>query len=422
MLRSEHVIARLSRGRVVPHRLSTRDQRALDAADALAAVYEEHLGGPRSRLEAELAAKEEELGPRLDPRRGFKVVRALAKLLDEKAEWASPTDADPYHLRTRVFELASALPEPPAEEAGLLGAPTRGDVLARVAAETGVADPAAVMFADRRGAEVLASFGRPAPGDQILRYNVAQAQGVLYAARDLVLELWGPADARLVFHYVKDLGLIYNLQPTERGHRLRLDGPLSLFGPTRKYGLRLARLLPALLLTAPWRLAATVEWKGRDALLELDSDTTGMASHYLGPKAERDAGETREAFRRAWERARDTGGWELGEAAGILPFPERREALVPDFTLRHPASGAVAHLEMLGFWSRRNLVERAALLREASRRDERILVAASEKLGSSPETLAEAVEAGVIPFKEKLAVKDVLAKLQGGPSGGGSAG
>jgi predicted nuclease of restriction endonuclease-like RecB superfamily len=410
VLRGEHVIARLARGRLVPHRLSPEDGRVVEVAGELCDLYAAHLRGPRAGLEARISELEEELGPRLDARRGFRIVRALAKLLEELATWQAPTEADPYTIRTRVFELAAALPEPPAGEPGLLEAPTRDDVLLRVASETGLEDVAGLMYADRQGAQLLGAFDRPSPEGLIERYNVAQVQAVLYAAKVLVVDLGEGADARLVFHYVKKMGLIYRLEPTARGYRIHLDGPLSIFGGTRKYGLRLAKFLPGLLLTSPWRLSATVEWKGRDALLELDSEKNYLKSHYLGPKDAHEGDDVREAFVRAWERAKDTGGWRLLPGSGVLPFPELKTALVPDFTLKS-AAGETAHLEVLGFWSERNLIERAALLREARRRGHRVLVAASEKLGASPEALSEAVEGGVIPFKERLAVKDVLAAL-----------
>ena len=410
MLRSEHVMARLSRGKLVPHRLSPKDERVRGVVKALVDLHAAHTGKPRAQLERELSLIEEEFGPRLDPRRGFRIVRALSKLLEEKATWAFPTEADPYTLRTRVFELAAALPEPPAAEPGLLEAPTRDDVLSRVATETGIADPAALMYADRQGAQLLEGFEEPSPEGLIARYNVAQVQGVLYAARGLVVDLGEGADARLVFHYVKFLGLIYALEPTSRGYRLRLEGPLSIFGATRKYGLRLAKFLPGLLLTSPWRLSATVEWKGRDTTLEIDSETSDLESHYLGPREEHEADPVREAFVRAWERAKETGGWELEAGSVVLSFPERKAALVPDFTLMR--AGERVHLEVLGFWSERNLVERVSLLREARKRGHRVLVAVSERLGASSEALAGAVEGGVIPFKDRLAPKAVLAALK----------
>ena len=411
MLRSEHVMARLYRGRLVPHRLSPDDGRVLDVAGELCDLYAAHVGSPRSQLERELTLREEDLGPGLDARRGFRIVRALSKLLEERASWSAPTETDPYTLRTRVFELAAALPEPPAEEAGLLEAPTREDVLSQVALETGVEDPASSMYADRQSAQLLGEFDRPAPEELVRRYNVAQIQGVLYAARDLTVDLGADSDARLVFHYVKFLGLIYELEPLAAGYRINLDGPLSIFGATRKYGLRLAQFLPGLLLTSPWKLSANVDWKGRDAVLELDSETTGLETHYLGPKAEREATDVREAFVRAWERAKDTGDWKLERGADILPFPEKKTALVPDFTLRNEVTGEAVQLEILGFWSERKLVERVALLREAEGQGHRLLVAASERLGTSQEALSGAVEGGVVPFKDRLPAKAVLSAL-----------
>ncbi len=411
MLRSEHVMARLYRGRLVPHRLSPEDERVLDVATELCDLYAANVGSPRAGLERELALREEDLGPGLDARRGFRIVRALSKLLEERAAWGAPTESDPYTLRTRIFELSAALPEPPASERGLLEAPTREDVLAQVAQETGVENPEASMYADRQGAQLLGEFERPSPEQLVRRYNVAQIQGVLYAARDLVVDLAEDADARLVFHYVKLLGLIYELEPLAGGYRLRLDGPLSIFGATRKYGLRLAQFLPGLLLTSPWKLSANIDWKSRDAVLELDSKTTGLETHYLGPRAEREAGDVREAFVKAWDRARDTGEWELQRGAEILPFPEMKTALVPDFTLLNTVTGEIVQLEILGFWSERNLVERVALLREAEGRGHRLLVAASERLGSSQEALSGAVEGGVVPFKERLSARAVLSAL-----------
>lgn len=410
MLRSEHVMARLSRGRLVPHRLFEGDERVLPVASELCELYAGHVGKPRARLEAELSAKEEDLGPRLDARRGFRIVRALGKLLEERAEWTSPTGTDPYTLRTRIFELASSLPELPVSEPDLLEAPTRDDVLERVASETGLEDPAMLMYADRQSAQILSEFHKPGPEELIVRYNVAQTQGVLYAARELTVDLGEKADARLVFHYVKKMGLIHRIEPSGSGYRLHLDGPLSIFGSTRKYGLALAKFLPGLLLTSPWKLSATVEWKGRDALLELDSQKSGLTSHYLGPKHDEEQDEVREAFVKAWERAKDTGGWKLEESSEILPFPERQAALVPEFTLKNEA-GEVVHLEILGFWSKRSLVERAALLGEANRLGHRVLVAASENLGASEEALSEAVRAGVIPFKGRLPAKAVMERL-----------
>lgn len=102
----------------------------------------------------------------------------------------------------------------------------------------------------------------------------------------------------------------------------------------------------------------------------------------------------------------------------MLPFPERKAALVPDFTLRHTGTGEVVQLEILGFWSERNLLERVALLKDAEKQGHRVLVAASERLGASQEALSGAVEGGVVPFKDRLPAKAVLAALRGHEAAG----
>ena len=351
------------------------------------------------------------MGPRLDSRRGFKVVRALAKLLEERAGWTAPTEADPYTVRTRLFELAAAMPELPVSEPGLLDAASREQVVSQVANETGLQAPDAVMYADRQGAQILGEFDRPAADELVHRYNVAQVQGVLYSAREMAVDLEDSADARLVFHYVKFMDLIYRLETTPSGYRLHLDGPLSLFGSTRKYGLRLAKFLPGLLLTAPWKLSATVDWKGREAMLQLDSESSNLTSHYAGPKDYREGGDVREAFVKSWERARETGGWELRPGSGVLPLPELKAALVPDFTLKHTETEEEVYLEILGFWSERTLVDRVALIRAAEEKGYRVLIAASENLGTSPQVLAGSVSGAVIPFKNRLKVDAVLGAI-----------
>ena len=414
MLRGEHVMARHIRGELIPHHLSPENEKTLAVAGALCDLYAAHADAdyPRYQLEGALTAAEEEYGSWLDSRRGFKVVRSLAKLLEERSAWVSPTTADPYTVRTRLFELAAARPELPVEEPGLLDTATREDVLSQVSRETGLEDPAAAMYADRQGAQLLGEFEKPSPRELVERYNVAQVQGVLYSARDLVVDLGREADARLVFHYVKLLGLIYDLETTETGgYRILLDGPLSLFGSTRKYGLRLAKFLPGLLLTQPWKLQATVEWRGRDTLLKLDSRSSGLGSHYSGPKILREDDDgVREAFQKTWEKSRDTGGWKLETGKDILPVPQKKTALVPDFTFKH-SSGEITHLEILGFWSEKNLIDRLTLVREAGNRGHRVLVAASEKLGTSPDTLSEAAGGEIVPFKSRLDPKAVLVAL-----------
>ena len=279
-------MARLARGRVLPHRLSPEDGRTLEVAEELCGLYAGHTNGARSHLEKKLAEAEEELGPRLDPRRGFKIVRALAKLLEERAGWTDPTEADPYTVRTRLFELAAAMPELPVPEPGLLDAASREQVVSQVANETGLQAPDAVMYADRQGAQVLGEFDRPAADELVHRYNVAQVQGVLYSAREMTVDLGDPrrCPAGVPLRQVYGPHLpARDYVRAATGYTSTVRSPFSARPANTVSGWRSS--CRDLLLTAPWKLSATVDWKGRDAELQarLRRRPT-FRSHYAGPK------------------------------------------------------------------------------------------------------------------------------------------
>ncbi len=106
--------------------------------------------------------------------------------------------------------------------------------LERTAIETG-------LFADLKSEQRLVRFAEVTPERLLERYNVALAQGVLLRSSRLEVVIRGesPARYRQIFRQVKFHRLICEAQPNGPGeYLLRLDGPLSLFTATQKYGLR----------------------------------------------------------------------------------------------------------------------------------------------------------------------------------------
>jgi predicted nuclease of restriction endonuclease-like RecB superfamily len=117
------------------------------------------------------------------------------------------------------------------------------------------------LYADLPEAHVLTSFEAPTPEGLLERYNLAQAQGVLYQASHVVITAHrnDPGEYKLLFRYLKLFGLMaYTEGDAQQGFTLTIDGPASLFKPSPRYGLSLAKLLPALLHVTHWRLSATL--------------------------------------------------------------------------------------------------------------------------------------------------------------------
>src|SRR5207244_5981378 len=97
------------------------------------------------------------------------------------------------------------------------------------------------------------------------RYNLALAQGILLKAVRLTIDVRReqPARLRALIRRIKFHRLICKATATEGSCHLELDGPLSLFGATQKYGVQLASFLPALVPCRDFELTAEVLW-GRE--------------------------------------------------------------------------------------------------------------------------------------------------------------
>ena len=119
------------------------------------------------------------------------------------------------------------------------------------------------LFADLKSEQRLIRFKDTTPERLLDRYNVALAQAVLLRATSVTIEVRGesPARYRQLFRLIKFHRLICEIEAVKTAEiRLRLDGPLSLFTATQKYGIQLALFLPGLLNCKDFELTADLRW------------------------------------------------------------------------------------------------------------------------------------------------------------------
>ena len=187
--------------------------------------------------------------------------------------------------------------------------------------------------------------------DQLLnRYNVALAQAILLRSTAVTVQVYGetPARYRQLFRAIKFHRLICDIQPSgPEAYTLRVDGPLSLFSATQKYGLQLACFLPTLIQCRRFDLTATVRWgaQRKEKTFTLN-DGDGLKSHTVdyGDYTPKELQMFAESFRKS------VTGWELSVAADVVKLPSGY--WTPDYQLIHIATGRSVHLEILGFWRR----------------------------------------------------------------------
>jgi predicted nuclease of restriction endonuclease-like RecB superfamily len=329
----------------------------------------------------------------------YRIVRGFAHLALNAAEFTLATgELEPETLRREVFTLAA--------ERGGYGETQAREVLEAIApryqleAET----LREALYADLPENHLLTALPDFAPEQLVDRYNLAQAQGLLYSALCLRLTAHRnvPGEYRRLFQHLKFHGLMYAVEGNlDDGYQIYVDGPASLFKQTRKYGLQMAIFLPALLRVSRWEMEAVLRRDDRDISYRVDSQSP-LKPLTAAPPAYDSLLE--EHFARRWEKL-DTP-WILEREVEIVDL--KGTVFVPDFALRHP-DGRVAHVEIMGFWHPDYLRRKLDKLRRAAMPD--LIVAVSERLNVGADDFRD-VPGPVLFFKGKLEPRAVLECLK----------
>jgi predicted nuclease of restriction endonuclease-like RecB superfamily len=369
---------------IKPRYIDAADEEHLRGAEDLIALFAEHEGRVRAALEESL---QEYVGTGTD----YKTLRGLIKLLTDRCEFETSAPADPAEIRRALFLKARASHPVVSEEA-------RTQVIGEAAGEL-LCEPGALaesLYADLPEHQKLTHFEAISPAELLDLYNVAQAQALLY--RSVEMRLWlEPQEAegyREIFGAIKAYRLIHSVRGSAaRGYEVRLDGPVSIFQRSQKYGIQMAVFLPALLLCRGWRMRAEIQAKrGRVAYFELSSKQTRLRSYYTS--VEPYANPVIERLAATWPKA--GGCWSLEASREVIPLGD--SAFIPDFTLTQP-SGARVHLEVLGFWTPEHLRERLLEFEHAGLRN--FILAAWDDLRGSRDPMTN-VPANTILFKRSL--------------------
>jgi uncharacterized protein len=401
MLTREFAIAAYENGQALPDRLTRRRHaRYLQHAERLLDVYRRGVGRPRHELHRAVRAVLER-----EPDCSSRRAGAFCKLLDDEAEFDADRKGEARRRREQVFRLAAphhplrASPERPT--AGRSIAPSEAEVKQRIAAELDLAwsEVDRRLFSDIADFQPLLRFEGYADGAALLsRYNVAQAQAVLFDA--VRMTVWASADFKTIVRHVKLARLMHTISRTPEGYMLRLDGPASLTSRTRRYGTAMARFLPALLACRGWQMHAVVQPKGRRSPVRFElSPDDGLTSH-LPPPGKFDS-DLEATFAAEWGAApRD--GWTLAREAELLCRGQR--VFFPDFALGHP-DGRRALLEIVGFWTPEYLEAKLKTL--ALFAEEPLLLAVADSVARTDVSWPP----GTIHFKSCLKIEQVLERL-----------
>ncbi|MBF0154124.1 MAG: DUF790 family protein [Magnetococcales bacterium] len=322
-------------GRVYPRFVDVDDRALLNLAAELTDIYRSNMGLGLEEL-AELTH------PVINAQRTPLVAKGLNKLLLDRCQFRE-ADAAIAAARLAILERATTL----------LRQPGMGDLehYRRQVSAPYEADADALasrLYADLPIRQPLEGFDPPAPEALLQRYNLAQAQGLLFFAQAITLTL---REGRVVklrrfFQYLRFFRLLFRIRRMQAdGYRVELDGPLSLFEGGRRYGLQLALALPAFCDLATWNMEAEVRLPRRTPVQFVLDEKSALRSHYA-----RLAGYHPREFQLFVEQFQEQApaGWRMALEADIV-HRAGQEVWIPDWTFIAP-DGRSIHVELFHRW------------------------------------------------------------------------
>jgi predicted nuclease of restriction endonuclease-like RecB superfamily len=375
--------------RVRPLYIPPDDPDYLQDATHLIKLFTEHEGRARHELDQAL---EGYVGIGTD----YKILRGFIKLLMDRCSFETSSVVDPIEIRRALFLKACASHPVTQDES------TRVEVIEEAARELDCAPEVVTqgLYADLPENQKLTEFEQLNSIELLNLYNLAQAQALLYRSTEmrLLVETQNPESYRELFAAIKAYRLIHTIKgSSSAGYEVRLDGPVSIFHHSQKYGIQMAVFLPALLLCKGWRMQAKIAQPSSNgsatvALFELDHTQKQLHSHYLSAALSENP--ISEKLAASWGRVETS--WKLEPSREVIDLGE--SAFIPNYVLRH-ADGHQFYLEILGFWTPRHLKARLEEFKHAGISN--FILAAWDELRGSRDPLTR-VPPHTIIFKKSL--------------------
>ncbi len=320
MLTSELLVTRTHLGKIEPV-YAALDHESIEIACSVIDIFKRHTGKTYGYLLAELEELEEI---------NYRMIRGLAALLERRCVIDMDSTIDPVEARRTVFEGCREI---------ITSQQERQKVMAGAAEKLSITPECLekALWADQEENLIIKEFRTVAPEELLRQYNLSLVQTLLFKASGMEIQIEG--NYQHVFRKIKQLGLMYSI---EQG-KIYLDGPVSLFKLTERYGVAFAKLLPAVIRSGRWSLKASIMRNTLQGRRVFDF-TLDHARNIFNPD------NFEETFDSKIEKKFSElgfNGWSIRREPAVLKAGIY--AFIPDFSLER--NGCMVYVEIVGFWT-----------------------------------------------------------------------
>lgn len=338
MLTSDLLVTKSYKGKIEPV-YAKLNQENLEISGSLIDLFQEHIGKTYGELYEEIEGLEE-----ID----YRLIRGLTQLLERNCVIGINSVIEPATARKMVFEGCNGAVSDIKE---------RKEVIDRVAMKLSVESDTLekALWADMEEKLIIKEFQTTTPENLLRQYNLSLTQTLLFKATGMEIQI--EDNYQEVFWKVKQLGLMYSI----KDNRIYLDGAVSLFKMTERYGTALAKLLPTVMKCKKWSVKASIMKKTMQGTRIYDftlDNTTPIFS--IEPDS------NMETFDSAIEKEFSLfnfNDWTSKREPTVLKAGQY--AFIPDFSLER--NGKKVYIEIIGFWTPeylKNKIQKINLLKE----------------------------------------------------------
>ncbi|MGD1837081.1 MAG: DUF790 family protein [Nitrososphaeraceae archaeon] len=249
---------------IVPLFCDIGDVQKLDIANTMIDIFKD-LSTKKSKkgiLQEQISILESDFN-------NYKLIRSFAVLLERRCNFQYPenyisisnTVISSYRLRQMLFEESSKI--------GLsLDNNKRKQIFNKISSQIDIPVDYIEKYtwSDLEDNLLLTNFNCLSPVELIDRYNLSILQTLLFGCTKFDFSMNGGKYWKQVLRYIRKFGLMYELKSTishtksiiidnyERNHNLlcTIDGPLSIFKLSTKYGTMMSKLLPYIVMAPNW--------------------------------------------------------------------------------------------------------------------------------------------------------------------------
>ena len=367
----------------------------------------------------------------LESKYDYKLVRGLVALLERRSIFENKfTNTNPIKIRQKLFEES-------AKNGWALTEKLREDIIQNIAQKSHITvqEIESAMWGDLEENLMLSKFEEINPEQLLYWYNLSLTQTLLFRCTSMEFYVQGGLHWKYVLRNVKKYGLMYNLQKQENNDSIKciLDGPLSLFKMTDRYGTSMAKLLPNIIKAPSWSISGSIVKKNEDGqkLYQFsisDKETTGIIeqlpeTHYQGKK-EKSRNATIEdtsfdssletnfekSFLQHFDKKDD---WKISREPD--PLIADGKAMIADFLFER--YGKKVYFEIVGFWTKEYMQRKTAKIKSIFEKNIKgeekkvdLLIGVNEDLACSQLTAIS--EERVFTFKKQVSIKPILNHLR----------